>query len=147
MERKYSIYTAMLFSIGLVSTFISGGLTGLIFRDSALDINVHDTYFVVAHFHSNGFIRNLWNVCWYISLVSKMYGKMMNKKSWLCAFLDNFISAYGVFYPMHFIGLAGVPRRYYSNTAFPMFDGLVEINELVTVFAITGAIAQIFFFF
>ena len=48
---------------------------------------------------------------------------------------------------MHFIGLAGVPRRYYSNTAFPMFDGLVEINELVTVFAITGAIAQIFFFF
>ena len=61
-------------------------------------------------------------------------------------FWITFISAYGVFYPMHFIGLAGVPRRYYSNTAFPMFDGLVEINELVTVFAITGAIAQIFSF-
>ena len=139
---------AMLFSIGLVSTFISGGLTGLILGDSALDINVHDTYFVVAHFHIVMGLSAIFGMFagvyhWF----PKMYGKMMNKNLGYVHFWLTFISAYGVFYPMHFIGLAGVPRRYYSNTAFPMFDGLIEINEVVTVFAVLGAVAQIFFFF
>ena len=139
---------AMLFSIGLVSTFISGGLTGLILGDSALDINVHDTYFVTAHFHIVMGLSAIFGMFagvyhWF----PKMYGRMMNRGLGYAHFWITFIAAYGVFYPMHFLGLAGLPRRYYSNTAFPMFDGLVEINELISVFAILGVVAQLLFFF
>jgi len=139
---------AMLFSIGLVSTFITGGLTGLILGDSALDINVHDTYFVVAHFHIVmglsaifGMLAGVYH--WF----PKMYGRMMNLKLGYLHFWGTFICAYGTFFPMHFLGMAGLPRRYYSNTAFPMFDNLLDINEVVSFFAIVGALIQIIFFY
>jgi cytochrome c oxidase subunit 1 len=139
---------AMLFSIGLVSTFITGGLTGLILGDSALDINVHDTYFVVAHFHIVmglsaifGMLAGVYH--WF----PKMYGRTMNLKLGYVHFWGTFICAYGTFFPMHFLGMAGLPRRYYSNTAFPMFDNLLDINEVVSFFAIVGAIIQLIFFF
>jgi len=139
---------AMLFAIGLVSTFITGGLTGIILGDSALDINVHDTYFVVGHFHivmglsgTFGMISGIYH--WF----PKMFGKMMNKNLGYLHFWTTIVAAYGVFFPMHFLGLAGVPRRYYANTQFPMFDNLYDLNELVTVFAIIGAAAQLFFIY
>ena len=139
---------AMLFSIGLVSTFITGGLTGLILGDSALDINVHDTYFVVAHFHIVmglsaifGMLAGVYH--WF----PRMYGRLMNLKLGYIHFWGTFICAYGTFFPMHFLGMAGLPRRYYSNTAFPMFDNLLDINEVVSFFAILGALFQIVFFF
>lgn len=137
---------AMLFSIGMVSTFITGGLTGIILGDSALDINVHDTMFVVAHFHLVMGISALFGMFagvyhWF----PKMYGKMMNKDMGYLHFWITAISAYGVFFPMHFLGLAGLPRRYYSNTAFPIFDDLLHINKVMTVFAIIGGVAQLIF--
>ena len=139
---------AMLFSIGLVSTFITGGLTGLILGDSALDINVHDTYFVVAHFHIVmglsaifGMLAGVYH--WF----PRMYGRLMNLKLGYIHFWGTFICAYGTFFPMHFLGMAGLPRRYYSNTAFPMFDNLLDINEVVSFFAILGALIQVIFFF
>ena len=137
---------AMLFSIGMVSTFITGGLTGLILGDSALDINVHDTMFVVAHFHLVMGISALFGMFagvyhWF----PKMYGKMMNKDMGYLHFWITAIAAYGVFFPMHFVGLAGLPRRYYSNSAFPMFDDLLHINKVITVFAIIGGLAQLIF--
>jgi len=139
---------AMLFSIGLVSTFITGGLTGLILGDSALDINVHDTYFVVAHFHIVmglsaifGMLAGVYH--WF----PRMYGRLMNLKLGYLHFWGTFICAYGTFFPMHFLGMAGLPRRYYSNTAFPMFDNLLDINEVVSFFAIAGAFIQLIFFF
>ena len=137
---------AMLFCIGFVSTFITGGLTGIILGDSTLDINVHDTYFVIAHFHLVMGISALYGMFagvyhWF----PKMFGRMMNKNLGYIHFWITAISAYGVFFPMHFIGMAGLPRRYYSNTAFPLFDEFVEVNVLITVFAIIGGLIQFVF--
>ncbi len=137
---------AMLFSIGLVSTFISGGLTGLVLGDSALDINVHDTYFVVAHFHLVMGVSAIYGMFagvyhWF----PKMYGRMMNKTLGYWHFWITAIAAYGVFFPMHFVGLAGLPRRYYANTAFPLFDDVADVNIVITLFAILGGAAQLIF--
>ena len=139
---------AMLFAIGFVSTFITGGLTGLILGDSALDINVHDTYFVTGHFHIVMGVSAIYGMMagvyhWF----PKMYGRMMNKKLGYFHFWVTFISAYGVFFPMHFLGLAGLPRRYYTNSSFPMFDELTNINEVITFFAIIGGLVQLLFIF
>jgi cytochrome c oxidase subunit 1 len=138
----------MMFAIGLVSFFITGGVTGIILGDSALDINVHDTYFVVAHFHLVmgsaaifGMFAGIYH--WF----PRMYGRLLNKKLGMVHFWLTFAGAYGVFFPMHFLGLAGVPRRYYSNTEFPIFDNLTDINVLVTWFAILAAAAQAIFLF
>lgn len=139
---------AMLFAIGMVSTFISGGVTGIILADSALDINVHDTYFVVAHFHIvMGLSAVLSMFAGVYHWFPKMYGRLMNRKLGYAHFWVTFICAYGVFFPQHFLGLAGVPRRYYTNSEFPLFDDLVSINELVSIFAIIGALAQFIFMF
>ncbi|MEW7277350.1 cbb3-type cytochrome c oxidase subunit I [Aquimarina sp. 2201CG1-2-11] len=139
---------AMLFSIGLVSTFITGGLTGIILGDSTLDINVHDTYFVVAHFHLVMGISALYGLFagvyhWF----PKMYGKMMNKNLGYIHFWVTAIGAYGVFFPMHFVGMAGLPRRYYTNSNFPYFDDLADTNVLITVFALITAAAQLVFLY
>ncbi len=139
---------AMLFSIGLVSTFITGGLTGIILGDSTLDINVHDTYFVVAHFHLVMGISALYGLFagvyhWF----PKMFGRMMNKNLGYVHFWITAIGAYGVFFPMHFIGMAGLPRRYYTNTAFPYFDDLANVNVLITVFALITAAVQLVFLY
>ena len=143
------VYTpAMLFAIGMVSTFVTGGLTGIILGDSALDINVHDTYFVVAHFHivmgASAILAMFSGVYhWF----PKMYGRMMNKKLGYAHFWLTVTSIYGVFFPMHFVGLAGIPRRYYSNEAFPLFDALQDINITISLFAFLGGLAQFIFFF
>ena len=139
---------AMLFSIGFVSTFITGGLTGIILGDSTLDINVHDTYFVVAHFHLVMGISALYGMFagiyhWF----PKMFGRMLNKNLGYVHFWVTAVCAYGVFFPMHFIGLAGLPRRYYTNTNFPLFDDLQNVNVLITVFALVGAAFQLVFLY
>ncbi len=139
---------AMMFSIGLVSTFVAGGLTGIILGDSALDINVHDTYFVVAHFHIVMGLSAIFGLFagvyhWF----PKLYGRRMNKLLGYVHFWVTFVCAYGVFFPMHFTGLAGLPRRYFTNSEFPMFDDLQDINVLITFFAIIGGIAQVIFIF
>jgi cytochrome c oxidase subunit 1 len=139
---------AMLFSIGLVSTFITGGLTGIILGDSTLDINVHDTYFVVAHFHLVMGISALYGMFagiyhWF----PRMFGRMLNKNMGYVHFWVTAICAYGVFFPMHFIGLAGLPRRYYTNTNFPLFDDLQNVNVLITTFALIGGVFQLVFLY
>ena len=113
---------AMLFSIGFVSLFISGGLTGIILGNAALDIQMHNTYFVVAHFHlvmgSSAFFGLFAGVYhWF----PKMFGRMMDEKLGYIHFWLTFIGVYLVFMPMHYVGIAGFPRRYYAWTGFDSF--------------------------
>lgn len=139
---------AMLFAIGLVSFFISGGVTGIFLGNASLDINLHDTYFVVAHFHLVmgsaaifGMLAGVYH--WY----PKMFGRMMNDKLGYLHFWITFVGAYLVFFPMHFMGLDGVPRRYYSFTAFESFNQWMTVNTLVTWAAIIAGLAQVAFLF
>ena len=144
---------AMLFAIGLVSTFITGGVTGIILADSALDIAIHDTYFVVAHFHIVmgmsavfGMFAGVYH--WF----PKMYGRMMNTRLGYAHFWVTIVGAYGVFFPMHFVGLAGAPRRYYDYSVYNEFDTntyemMMDLNVIITVFAIIAAIGQVIFLF
>ena len=139
---------AMLFAIGLVSFFISGGLTGIILGDSALDINLHDTYFVVAHFHIVmgssaifGMFAGVYH--WF----PRMFGRMMNKRLGYLHFWLTIVSVYGTFFPMHFVGLSGAPRRYYAYTSYEGFNAALNINALISAFAILGGLAQLIFVF
>lgn len=144
---------AMLFSIGLVSTFISGGITGTILGNSSLDIQVHDTMFVVAHFHVVMGLSSIFGMFagvyhWF----PKMFGRMMNARLGYAHFWLTMIGGYGVFIPMHFIGLGGAPRRYYDYSIYDTFNPtasqmMLDLNLLITIFAIIGAAAQFFFIF
>ncbi len=144
---------AMLFSIGLVSSFVTGGITGIILADSALDIQVHDTYFVVAHFHVVMGLSAIFGMFagvyhWF----PKMYGRMMNSKLGMVHFWLTFISAYGVFFPMHFVGIGGAPRRYYDYSVYEGFDSnqygmIMDLNVIISVFAIIGGLSQLIFIF
>jgi cytochrome c oxidase subunit 1 len=152
--RGSIVYTpAMLFAIALVSTFITGGVTGIILADSALDIAIHDTYFVVAHFHIVmgmsavfGMFAGVYH--WF----PKMYGRMMNNRMGYAHFWITIVGAYGVFFPMHFVGLAGAPRRYYDYSVYGEFDTesfnmIMDLNVVITVFAIIAALGQFIFLF
>lgn len=137
---------AMLFAIGLVSLFISGGLTGIYLGNAALDINLHDTYFVVAHFHlvmgsasMFGMLAGVYH--WY----PKMFGKLMNEKLGYLHFWLTFAAVYMVFFPMHFMGLDGVPRRYYNFTGFEYMSEWMDLNRFISVSAILGSAAQLIF--
>ena len=144
---------AMLFAIGLVSTFITGGVTGIILADSALDIALHDTYFVVAHFHIVmgmsavfGMFGGVYH--WF----PKMFGRMMNMRLGYAHFWVTLIGVYGVFFPMHFVGLAGAPRRYYDYSVYtetdsPTADMMMDLNVIITIFAILAALGQLIFLF
>jgi cytochrome c oxidase subunit 1 len=147
--RGNLIFTpGMLFSIGLVSFFISGGLTGIFLGNSAIDIQLHDTYFVVAHFHlvmgSASFFGMVAGVYhWF----PKMFGRMMDAKLGYIHFWLTFIGVYLVFFPMHYIGIAGFPRRYYSWTNFAFTEHYTDLNMFVSAAAIVTFASQFIFLF
>src|SRR5580765_1233960 len=138
----------MLFAIGFVSLFISGGLTGLFLGNSTIDIHLHDTYFIIAHFHIVmgvsgvfGMFAGLYH--WF----PKMYGRYLNNIFAYIHFWVTIAGAYAVFWPLHYAGLAGMPRRYYDFSnweSFKMFGGL---NEFVSVVAIIVFAVQLMFIF
>ncbi|MFD2247425.1 cytochrome c oxidase subunit I [Pontibacter ruber] len=140
--------TAMLFAIAFVSIFISGGLTGIVLGNSSLDIQIHDTYFVVAHFHMVmgaaaffGMFAGVYH--WF----PKMFGRMMDEKMGFLHFWLTFLAVYLVFIPMHYIGIAGFPRRYYSWTGFEAFNVFQNLNIFISIAAIMGFFAQFIFLF
>ncbi len=142
---------AMLFAIGFVSLFISGGLTGIWLGNSALDIHLHDTYFVVAHFHIVMGVASMFGMFagiyhWY----PKMYGRYLNNTLGYIHFWVTILGAYAIFWPMHYEGLAGMPRRYYDYsgwTSFNMFGGLNEFISFVALIVFATQLLFVFNFF
>jgi cytochrome c oxidase subunit 1 len=140
--------TSMLFALGMVSFFITGGLTGLFLANTAIDIQLHDTYFVVAHFHlvmgSAAFFGFL---CGVYHWFPKIFGRMLHPTLSYLHFWITFIGVYVIFFPMHFLGLTGLPRRYYSFTYFDTFNVYAELNTFISIAAfITFAGQGIFIF-
>ena len=137
---------AMLFAIGFVSLFISGGLTGIFLGNSALDIHLHDTYFVIAHFHIVMGVASFFGLFagvyhWF----PKMFGRFMNNTLSYIHFWLTIVGAYLIFWPMHYEGLAGMPRRYYDFSnweSFKMFGGL---NEFISIVSMVVFSAQLLF--
>jgi len=138
--------SAMLFAIGFVSMFISGGLTGIFLGNSTIDIQMHDTYFVVAHFHIVmgvaaffGMFAGIYH--WY----PKMFGRFMNESIGKLHFWGTLIGSYAIFWPMHYIGIAGVPRRYYSFDSFEAFSHFSTLNAFITIAAVLVFALQLLF--
>ncbi len=138
----------MLFAIGFVSLFISGGLTGIFLGNSTLDLHLHDTYFVIAHFHIVMGVASFFGMFagvyhWF----PKMFGRYMNNTMAYIHFWVTIIGAYLIFWPMHYEGLAGMPRRYYDFAnweSFKMFGGL---NEFISFVAGVVFLVQLLFVF
>ncbi len=138
--------TAMLFSIGFVSMFISGGLTGIFLGNSAIDIPLHDTYFVVAHFHIVMGIAAFFGMfCGIYHWFPLMFARYMNETLGKIHFWGTLIGAYAIFWPMHYIGMAGVPRRYYTFANFEAFNTFAPINMFISTAAIIVFGLQILF--
>ena len=138
--------TPLLFTLGFVTLFISGGLTGIFMGNNVLDIQMHDTYFIVAHFHL------VMGVAAFFGMFSgvyhwfpKMYGRFMNETLGKIHFWGTLICAYAIFWPQHYLGLAGVPRRYYSFDAFEAFKHFADMNKFITIFAILAFFFQLLF--
>jgi len=141
----------MLFAIGFVSMFISGGLTGIFLGNSALDLHLHDTYFVVAHFHIVMGVASFFGMFagvyhWF----PKMFGRHLNNTMAFIHFWISIVGAYLIFWPMHYEGLAGMPRRYYDYSnweSFKMFGGLNQFISLVAMVVFAAQLLFVFNFF
>jgi len=138
----------MLFAIGFVSLFVSGGLSGPFLAQPAVDIPLHDTYFVVAHFHLIMGVAAIFGIFagtyyWF----PKMFGRMMNETLGRIHFVITFIGAYCIFMPMHYLGMAGNPRRYSQFTELNYLAGLIPIHKFITYAAIITIGAQLVFLF
>ena len=134
----------MLFAMGFVSMFISGGLTGLMLGNSPIDIQLHDTYFVVAHFHIVmgvaaffGMFAGVYH--WF----PRFYGRFMNDTLGYIHFYITLIGGYAIFFPMHF--MTGLPRRYYTFANFETFNNFNFLTQFISICAIVVFTAQILF--
>jgi len=139
---------ATLFSIGFVSLFISGGLTGIFLGNSTIDIHLHDTKFVVAHFHIVMGVASFFGMFagvyhWF----PKMFGRYLNNTLGFIHFWVTIIGAYLIFWPMHYEGLAGVPRRYLDLSGWHNFNHFGELNKMITVVSIIVFAVQLMFIF
>jgi cytochrome c oxidase subunit 1 len=138
--------TAMLFAVAFVSMFIIGGLSGIFMAATPVDIFIHDTYFIVAHFHYVLFSGTAMGVFgaiyfWY----PKMFGRMMNESWGKLHFLLTFVFLNGTFFPMHILGMKGFPRRYADPYHFETFENLQDMNIFMTWCAVGMVASQIIF--
>src|SRR5258707_9088735 len=139
----------MLFAIGFIVTFVNGGLTGLFLGNALVDVPLSGTMFVVAHFHMVMGVAPILVIFgaiyhWYPKITGRMLDDLLGKFH----FWVTFLGAYAIFLPMHYLGLLGVPRRYYamSETAF-IPASAAAMNIFMTVAALIVGFAQLVFLF
>ena len=139
----------MLFAIGFVFTFINGGLTGIFLGNVIVDVPLSDTYFVVAHFHMVMAVSPVLAVFgavyhWY----PKITGRMLNESLGKFHFWVTFVGLYCIYYPMHYLGILGVPRRYYSNGVTDFIpESAQTLNAGISIAAIIVASTQLVFLY
>ncbi len=145
---KLQFSTPMLFSIGFVSLFIAGGLTGPFLAQPSLDMYLHDTYFVVAHFHLIMAMAGIFAVFsatyfWF----PKMFGRMMSERLGAIHFWFTLAGAYAIFMPMHLLGVAGHPRRYSELTGVQYVAAMAPLQKFITFAAVITICGQLVFLF
>jgi cytochrome c oxidase subunit 1 len=138
--------TAMLFALGFVSLFVSGGISGIFLGQPALDLYLHDTYFVVGHFHMIMGVAAIFGMFggtfyWF----PKMFGRMMNETLGKIHFYLTFIGVYAIFTPMHVLGLVGNPRRYADFKEFEFMGQAMSVHTFMTHAAVFTAAVQLIF--
>ena len=145
---KIRFTTPMLFAIGFVSLFVAGGITGLVLGQTSLDLPMHDTYFVTAHFHLVMGVASIFGMFAAIYFwFPKMFGRFMNESLGKLHFWVTFIGVYCIFVPMHTMGIAGMPRRYAQFTEYEFLKSLHPLVVFVSIAAIFTVLVQLIFYF
>jgi len=145
-KARIRFQTPMLYAIGFVSLFVSGGLSGPFLAQPVLDIQLHDTYFVVGHFHlimGVAAIFGMFAATYY--WVPKMFGRMMNETWGRIHFFLTLAGTYAIFMPMHYLGIAGGTRRYSQYTEVAYLQKLMPLHQFMTYAAIITIAAQFIF--
>jgi cytochrome c oxidase subunit 1 len=143
---RVRFHTPMLFAIGFVSLFVSGGLSGPFLAQPVLDIPLHDTYFVVGHFHLIMGVAAIFGMFagtyyWF----PKMFGHMMNESWGRIHFWISLVGTYAIFMPMHYLGMAGHPRRYSQLTELAYLHPLMPLQKFMTYAAFLTIAGQFIF--
>jgi cytochrome c oxidase subunit 1 len=136
----------MCFAIGFVSLFVTGGLSGIFFAAAPVDIYLHDTYFVVAHFHfvmASAALFAIFAGVYY--WFPKMFGRMMNERLGRVHFALTFLGIYATFFPMHFLGLMGNSRRLYETGFYPFLSRTQPLEVFISLSAFGLGAAQLLF--
>jgi cytochrome c oxidase subunit 1 len=145
---KIRFTSPMLFAIGFVSVFVAGGITGLVLGQTSLDLPMHDTYFVPAHFHLVMGVASIFGMFaatyfWF----PKMFGRFMHEGLGKIHFWVTFVGVYCIFVPMHTMGMVGMPRRFAQFTEYDFLKSLHPLVVFVSIAAIITVLVQFLFYF
>ncbi|PYT61828.1 MAG: cytochrome c oxidase subunit I [Acidobacteria bacterium] len=145
---KLRFTSPMLFAIGFVSLFVTGGISGPFLAQPVLDIYLHETYFVIAHFHLIMGVASIFGIFaatyyWF----PKMFGRMMNETLGKLHFWLTFVGAYAIFMPMHYYGMAAGLRRYSQGTEVAWIQHLLPLQKFITIAAFVTIASQFIFVF
>lgn len=148
-KANIKLTVPMLYALSFVLTFIMGGITGLFLGNVIIDIPLSDTYFVVAHFHMVMGVSPILVIFggiyhWY----PKLTGKMLDDRIGKTHFWFTFIGTYVIYFPMHYLGFIGVPRRYYENFEADFYPASAQtLNEIISITALIVGLAQFLFIY
>ncbi|HVG32622.1 MAG TPA: cbb3-type cytochrome c oxidase subunit I [Pyrinomonadaceae bacterium] len=145
---KIRFHTPMLYAIGFVSLFVAGGITGLVLGQTSLDLPMHDTYFVLAHFHLVMGVAAIFGMFAGVAFwFPKMFGRMMSERLGKLHFWITFVGVYCIFVPMHIMGIVGMPRRYAQFTEYEFLKSLHPLVVFVSIAVFITAASQLIFLF